>query len=392
MSDENDFFDYWLFYQNDSGSSTSQRPSEMFAGGDSSQLNETIKGWFAESLEAGKPPQHLHGVLSHEYWQPTAFPSGNVILPALQRTGRFLPEAERTKPSVKKKNRAVQPPSFRQEEIACFSCTDAASAEAQPASTYLQQLAPTTRVVLVSDANNWFGFFGAQLKALREYLQKQEAENAATREEARRLELLAGQGSVEEFLAMRVKGTTQRELNFGHAQNGPARARVLSMYTAGFRSGPDAELITMREWLTRMADRTDYDGIECNPPGFSDKPAASFGPNFAARMLRGEDARDTTACPARGVREFEMGKWYTRFGAQADEQMKAEVSALIPRVQTLLAAIPPREEMLPRTAVQSVEGALYLRCEPRYGQRQWLEHFLRRCQKALRARWRVGIF
>jgi hypothetical protein len=109
-------------------------------------------------------------------------------------------------------------------------------------------------------------------------------------------------------------------------------------------------------------------------------------------MLQGEDARHTTDCPARGVREFEMGHWYTRFGARADEIMKAEVSALIPKVQAMLAAIPPGQDALPRTAVQSVEGALYLRCKPRYGQRQWLEWFLRRCQKALRARWRVGIF
>jgi hypothetical protein len=392
MSDENDFFDYWLFYQDDSSSGAAQRPSEMFAGGDSLQFNETIKGWFAASLEAGKPPAHLRDVLAHECWQPTAFPGSNVVLRAIQRTGWFVPEAEKSKPVAKKKKRGVQMPHFREDEIACFVCAEAASAEALPAATCLKQLAPSTRVVLVSDGDKWFGFFSAQLKALREYQQKQGAERTSARSETRRLELLAGQGSVEEFLDMTVKVKKQVELDYGHAQYGPARARVLSVYTAGYRGGSEAETQTMREWLTSIAERSDYDGIECNPPRFSDKPAASFGPNFARRMLQGEDARNTTACPARRVREFKMGEWYTRFGSRADAMMKKEVSALIPTVQTMLAAIPPGQDALPRAAVQSVEGALYLRCEPRYGQRQWLERFLCRCQKALRARWRVGIF
>jgi hypothetical protein len=148
----------------------------------------------------------------------------------------------------------------------------------------------------------------------------------------------------------------------------------------------------MRALLERIAERADFDGLEFNPPGFGNPPVASFGPNFPRRMLRGEDARRETACPARAMRKFKMGEWWTRFGSRADALMKEQVRALIADAQTALAAIPPGQNTLPREAVQSVEGALYLRSEPRYGQRQWLERFLRRCERALRARWRVGIF
>ena len=396
MNNETDDNNDWWLYWNDTSSNTgsmNERSSEMLAGGDSLQFNETLRGWFAASLEAGKPPEHLREVLAHKYWQPTAFPGSNVVLRAIQRTGWFVPEAERTKPVAKKKKRAVQPPHFREDEIACFACADSVSEDALSATTWLKQLAPTTRVILLSDGAHWFGFFGAQFKALREYQQKQEAERTATHEETRRLELIAGQGSVEEFLAMTVKVKTQLELDSGHAQYGSARARVFSVYTAGYRGYvPEPETLTLRAVLERIAERTDYDGLEFNPPGFGDPPIASFGPNFARRLLRGEDMRNATICPARGVREFKMGEWWTRFGSQADAMMKKHVSALVADVRTLLAAIPPGQDALPREAVQSVAGALYLRCEPRYGQRQWLEWFLRRCERALRARWRVGIF
>lgn len=405
MSNENDSFNDGLLYWNETTSDSAadsrsqlhdarQRPSGVFAGGDSSQVQETLKGWIADALEAARPPKHLRGVLSHECWRPTTFPGVNILLQALRRTGGFAPEAERTKPSVKKKNRVLLPPQhFQENEIACFACADAETTDALPATMWLTQLAPTTRAVLVLDGDKWYGFFGAQLKALREYQQKQATERNAEREEARRLELLAGQGSVEEFLAMPVKVKTRFDLDYGYAQFGSASARVFSAYTAGYQGYVhEPETLTMRALLTRLAERADYDGIEFNPPGFGDKPIAIFGPNFARRLLLGDDARGETACPARAAREFKMGEWWTRFGVPADAVMKERVGALIAQAQRLLAAIPPGQDALPREAVQSVEGALYLRCQPRYGQRQWLEWFLRRCERALHARWRVGIF
>ena len=114
--------------------------------------------------------------------------------------------------------------------------------------------------------------------------------------------------------------------------------------------------------------------------------------SWAACCLRGDDPRHAGPCPAQAIREIEFGVYLTRRFARVDGQRKAMIAERPAQARALLAAIEPGQTALARGAVISLEGARALRKFPQVAQRQWLTEFVARAERALRARWRIGVF
>ncbi len=92
------------------------------------------------------------------------------------------------------------------------------------------------------------------------------------------------------------------------------------------------------------------------------------------------------------IRDIEFGIYLTRWFARVDAQQKAMIEIRLAHARALLAAIDPGQAALPRSAVISLKGALALRRYPQVAERQWLTAFIARAERALRTRWRIGVF
>jgi hypothetical protein len=250
----------------------------------------------------------------------------------------------------------------------------------------LAQLGETTKFVVLQFGDTWSSFNRVQCADLRTHYQGMADQRAAAEREQRDLLLVTGAGTLDEFLAMGVR--VQQALKITRS----ADCEVLEIETLGFRGySSDCIDLPLGELVQRLTTRQDFDGVRFNQR-YLGKAAFEFGPNFAAWCLRGDDPRHAGPCPAQAIREIEFGLYLTRAFTRVDAQQKAMISVRLEQARTLLAAIEPGQAVLARSAVISLEGARALRRFPQVAQRQWLTAFIARAERALKARWRIGVY
>jgi hypothetical protein len=373
--------------------SADRRKSE-FAGGasDGAPFNEALARLFHAASEAGAPPPHLRAMLATDRWLPIPVPESAVCAAATARTRAYAasPDGRRATGSRKKKRVLPVVAADARNSVAYrVARPDApadSGADAVVASEVLGQFPDTTRFVVLRFGDDYYGFNRDQCQALLAHFRAIAEIRAAAQQEQRDLLLLAGAGTLDEFLGMQVR--VDKALKARSTGDGD----VLMLQTLGFSSNrSDTVDMSLRELIQCIATRQDFHGVRFNGT-FSDEAAFEFGPNFAAWCLRGDDPRHAGPCPAHPIRDIEFGIYLTRRFARVDAQQKAMIEIRLAHARALLAAIEPGQATLPRSAVISLKGALALRRYPHVAERQWLTAFIARAERALRTRWRIGVF
>jgi hypothetical protein len=365
-------------YASSAWENTSERP-------ENSAFDTALANLFAASLEAGKPPPHLRPLLGLVHWQPAAYPGADTQVEALKRGRDF----------GKKKPKRASPAQTR---VACFEARETESKEAVLAHECLRLLRQEgkTDAVLIQYQGQWYGFVAEQFPALESHLEIEAQRRDTEANEARRQELILGAGALDEFLGMPVRVSQGLPTVSGirGSNMGCNQSRAVSVLTPGFTRGYlyQETRLTLREVLTVLSERTDYDGIQFNTTATGDSCLHSVGPNFAGAALQGRDVRRPPRCPAEAICLFDFAHYLTRWSATMQGYEREEVEKALEGARFLLGSIPPDRDALPRESVLSFLGAFYLRCLPEYATRRWLERFIRRCERALAARWRVGVF
>ena len=359
---------------------------------DSAPFSDALARLFNAAFEAGAPPAYLRAMLAVETWLPMTLPEPSACAAAAARTRAYSTSIDGHAASSRKKNKHAMPivtASARNTvayQVVSPDIAAASHADGLSALQVLQQLPDVIGAVVLRFGEDLYSFNRDQCRALRAHFQSIADRRIAAGQEQRDLFLLAGQGSLEEFLAMTVRAQSLLKADC------TAHGEVLDLQTLGFRaSRSDSITLPLRELVQRIATRQDLDGVQFNRP-YSGTPAFEFGPNFAAYCLRGEDPRHAGGCPARAIREIEFGVYLTRRFALVDAQRRAMISQRLDLARALLGAIEPGQTALTRGAVISLEGARALRKFPQVAQRQWLTDFIARAERALAARWRIGVF
>lgn len=349
-------------------------------------FNSGLARLFARTLEADLTPEHLRSVLAQIYWQPTEHPGESLQKSALEK-GRAFGGKKPKKPSGLSVSR-----------VACFVVQEAPLPGTPLAHERLNALRTkrTADAVLLQYQDKWYGFVFEQFIALEELLSQHALQRDTEAKETWRLAMLTGEGELSEFLSMPVYCRPDLPTDYGITGKsmGSSPSKVIRLYTAGFNKNyfDDSCSIPLREVLTRLAARNDYDGIQFNTKFSPSECQHTLGPNFARAVLSGRDMRRPPRCPAEPLHQFEYAHYLTRWFSDLRGYSRKEVEAALDGARFMLSAIPPGADALPREAVQSLLGAFYLRCKPEYATRKWLERFIRRCERALAARWRVGVF
>lgn len=376
----------WLF-QDFSGtpSATTARTT------DDAPFSDALARLFNAAFEAGAPPPFLRAMLAVERWRPIPLPEPDVCAAAAKRTRAYAPAQDTRGTTSRKKKRHTMPVVAANARNAvafqvATSDATALSGYVVDACQALGQLPETTSFVVLQFGDDHYSFNRVQCQALQLHYQNLADKRAAAQREQRDLLLLTGAGTLDEFLAMTVR--VQQALKTSCTAHG----EVLELQTLGFSTSRyQTVTLPLGELVRAVATRQDFDGVQFNR-SYSGKAAFEFGPNFAAWCLRGDDPRHAGPCPARAVRDIEFGTYLMRAFARVDAQQKARISALISDARALLAAIEPGQAALSRSAVVSLEGALALRRYPQVAQRQWLVDFIARAERALKTRWRIGVF
>ena len=359
---------------------------------DTAPFSDALARLFNAAFEAGAPPVYLRAMLEVETWLPIPLPEAAVCAAAAARTRAYAGSTVGRGASSRKKKKHVMPivAANAQNTVAYRVASPDTAAESGvngvDALQVLRQLPEVVNAIVLQFGKDCYSFNRDQCRALRAHFQSIADQRAAATQEQRDLRLLAGEGSLDEFLAMTVRAHASLKCD------STAYGEVLDVQTLGFRTHrTDTTTLPLRELVQRVATRQDFDGVQFNRP-YSGKSAFEFGPNFAACCLRGDDPRHAGPCPAQAIREIEFGVYLTRRFARVDGQRKAMIAERLDQARALLAAIEPGQTALARGAVISLEGARALRKFPHVAQRQWLTEFVARAERALRARWRIGVF
>ncbi|MGC4044411.1 MAG: hypothetical protein QM758_11485 [Armatimonas sp.] len=384
LSDE----DYFDSYSDSADDEPDSLPAQDTEGGPATNpiFDSALARLFAESMEAGLPPKPLRPVLEQGFWQPASPPSRATQAEALAKGRSF---------GGKELKWSALPP---EAQVASFAAMEHGHSGALPAQECLSALLAEGHIeaVLLRFQGQWYGFVAEQFPALYAYVIEKATERDIASKEAWRLQLLTGAGRLEEFLSMPVCYPKDLPTDYGILGKGmgTAQSQVICINTPGFARGylSGKKSGTMREALAALAERTDYDGIQFNTTATGDSCFHTVGPNFARAVLDGTDRRRAPRCPAESIHLFSYAHYLTRPFSDLKDYGKKEVEEALEGARFLLSAIPPDAETLPREAVQSLLGAFYLRCKPEYAHYRWLEGFIRRCERALTARWRVGVF
>ena len=370
---------------------TFDSPREPARHSDSSNAPSAFDNWlgglFHASMEARKPPEALRAMLACEYWQALATPEPGLLVAGLERTRAYVsdPNAQASKKKKKHLHPAQRPNS--QNVAAFLLCTHAIDSGQQlRAHLQLAALSEATQFVLLRHADQDYTFTRAQAQRLQGFFQEREESRQRADQEARDLAIFNGSESLDAFLATRIK--IADGLPVSHGKLG----QVITVYSLQFSGGfHHKKIITIKELAQLIASREDFDGIEFNPP-YSGDPKIHFGPNFAIDCLASVDPRLAACCPAAPAREFYFGLYLTRFFALMEDYARKVVAQQLNQAQTLRTAIAPGEHRLTRAKVRSIVGARVLREQPNYFEREWLDRFIARLERALKTRWRVGLF
>ena len=359
---------------------------------DNAPFSDALARLFNAAFEAGAPPTYLRAMLAVETWLPIALPEAAVCAAAAARTRAYSPSTDGHAASSRKKKKHSMPivAANAQNTVAYrVAGPDTAvesGANGVDALQVLRQLPEVISAVVLQFGKDYYSFNRDQCRALRAHFQSIADQRAAATQEQSDLRLLAGEGSLDEFLAMTVRAHALLKAE------GTAYGDVLDVQTLGFRTYHSAtSTLPLRELVQRVATRQDINGVQFNRP-YSGKAAFEFGPNFAAFCLRGDDPRHAGPCPAQAIGEIEFGVYLTRWFTRVDMRQKAMISERLDQARALLAAIEPGQTALARSAVISLDGARALRKFPQVAQRQWLTDFIARAERALRARWRIGVY
>ena len=373
--------------------------NEFAAGGqsgatsaDGALFNDALARLFHAAFEAGAPPLYLRAMLALERWSPIPVPESPVCAAASARTRAYAaaPGGHRTAGSRKKKRTMPVVAADARNSVAYrVAHPDAptdSGAETIDAIEVLGQLPESTRYVLLCFDGEYYGFNRDQCQALLAHFRALAERRAAAQQEQHDLQLLAGAGTLDEFLSMQVRA--DKALKARSTGDGD----VLMLQTLGFSTyHSDTVAMPLRELVQSIATRQDFHGVRFNG-NYSDDAAFAFGPNFAAWCLRGDDPRHAGPCPAQPIRDIEFGIYLTRRFARVDAQRKAMIELRLAHARALLAAIEPDQAALAPSAVISIEGARGLRRFPQVAERQWLTAFIARAERALATRWRIGVF
>ena len=382
MSLDDDFYD-------DEDTTDSPRPSFLDddKSSDGSTFDSALAKLFHASREAGLPPAPLRPVLAQPFWVSTDHPGKSIQKDALARGQDFGSGGRRSK-----MRRALD-----EARVVCFVAVSSPMPDTLPAHEQLQAVHLNVDGVLLEFDGKWYGFASDQLAALEAHVRALAEKRTGEAEEARRQEFLLGAGSLDELLALPVNFAEGLPTTSGVERGksmGTSQTRIVRVQTVGFQGAYlyRAETATLGEILTLLAPRDDYDGIEFNTAITDDKRLRSVGPNFAREVLAGIDARQESPCPAEAICEFAWASYLTRPLARVSESEREEIRQALNGARALLTAIPPDQDAFPREEARTLLGAFYLRCHPERATRPWLGRFVSRCERALKTRWRVGLF
>lgn len=355
-------------------------------------FNDALARLVNAAFEAGAPPQYLRAMLAIDRWLPIPLPEPGVCAAAAARTRAFAVSADGSSAASSKKKRHSMPAVAANADnsvayrIVTGDTAAASGDDAIDARQVLGQLPESTRFVVLQYADEYYSFNRVQCQALQAHYRQIADKRVAAQREQRDLLLLSGAGTLDEFLGMHVR--VDKALKARCTGDGD----VLMLQTLGYNNNrSDTVDMPLGELVQAIATRQDFHGVRFNRL-YSDKAAFEFGPNFAAWCLRGHDPRHAGPCPAQAIRDIEFGMYLTRRFARVDAQRKAMIEPRLAHARALLAAIEPGQAALPRSAVISLEGAFALRRYPQVGQRQWLVDFIARAERALKTRWRIGVF
>jgi hypothetical protein len=353
---------------------------------DNAPFSEALARLFNAAGEAGAPPRYLRELLAAERWRPIPLPAPAVCAAAFARTRAFAVSGDGRAVAGRKKKRALPLLAANADNSVAFQATADDAADTIDARVALEQLRETTSLVVLAFGDQYYGFNRAQCRALGTHFQSLADRRAASLREQRDRLLLTGAGTLDEFLAMTVRA---------HHALKPictAYGDVMELQTLGYRCARhDSRELPLGEWVQQVATRQDFVGVQFNRE-YGDKAAYDFGPNFAAFCVRGLDPRHAGPCPARHVREIHFGVYLTRRFTRVDAHQKALISQTLAQSRDLLGAIDPTQMALPRSALISLDGAYAVRQFPQVVERRWLVDFIARAERALKARWRIGVF
>jgi hypothetical protein len=318
-----------------------------------------------------------------EYWQAIVVADVAQVIAGLERTRAF---AAGTSAKGKKNLRPKSMPTIQ--NTAAFQADTAANAsdECRLAHVQLAALSHATQFVMLRYRDQDYTFNRAQVLRLQHYLQARAQSRVSAAQELRDLAVLGGVGSLDDLLALRVRVTEGLPVITGRW------GEVVALQTLqfqGYLSCP--KTVTIGELAGSLAARLDFDGIACNAP-YLGEPAIHFGPNFSTDCLSGVDPRLAKSCPAAAVQDFSFGLYLSRFFADLKEPARATISKQLNQARGLLDAFPPAAQRLPRSAVHSIMGARAMRKYPQFFERSALAAFIARLERALKTRWRVGIY
>ncbi len=353
---------------------------------DGAPFSEALARLFHAAGDANAPPGYLRELLASERWRPIPLPEPAVCAAGLARTRAFAGSGDGRVVAGRKKKRAVPLLAADAGNAVAYQAVASDTADAIDARVALEQLRETTGLVVLAFGDQHFGFNRAQCRALGTHFRNLADRRAASVCEQRDRLLLTGAGTLDEFLAMTIRA---------HQALKPictAHGDVMELQTLGYRSArDDSRELRLSEWVQQVATRQDFLGVQFNRE-HGGKSAFDFGPNFAAFCLRGLDPRHAGPCPARHVREIHFGVYLTRWFTRVDSYQKEETSRTLAQARDLLGAIESTQPALPRSALISLDGAFAVRQSPEVIERRWLVDFIARAERALKARWRIGVF
>ncbi len=380
----------------DSSPAPPARVTETSSSGPSA-FDIALSNLFHASFEAGQPPEALRALLACEHWQLIAAPDTAAVVAGLELTGAFAAQAFR--PASNKKKKHLQPTVMpASHNVAAFLVSDGIGKEVKPANTALAQLAAmkdAVQFVVLRYLDQDYTFTRKQIRRLREEMQEREERRQRAAQEARDLAILAGAGSLDDFLALRVKVDPKLPALLGKW------GQLIAVESLNF-SGRihQGKILTIKELALLLQGQDYFDGLEINAP-YSGDPVIHFGPNFATDCLTGVDPRSDLSsqnqemkqrCLAAPMVIFPHAEYRTRFFTRLDDQDRQWIAERLQEAKALRAAIAPEQAAFKRTAVRTIKGAYALRTQAKYAERTVLDRLIARLERALKTRWRVGIY